>query len=107
MVLAPLRWDFASEVSALSTSHGLVLTCAGGASFHGVLNPPGNTAGNKIKAKVIVFHGWEDPFAPLDNLVALAQELSAAEADWQIHAYGKTMHAFMARSANNPNASVM
>jgi hypothetical protein len=88
MVLESLRWDFASVVSGLSTSHGWVLTWAGGASSHGVLSPPGNTAGNKIKPKVIVFHGWEDPFAPPDNLVALAQEVSAAEADWQIHAYG-------------------
>jgi dienelactone hydrolase len=77
------------------------------ASFHGVLSPPGNTAGNKIKAKVIVFHGWDDPFAPPKDLVALGQELSESDADWQIHAYGKTMHAFMARGANSPEAGIM
>ncbi|HLJ15346.1 MAG TPA: dienelactone hydrolase family protein [Bryobacteraceae bacterium] len=79
----------------------------GVAIFHGVLKPPGNTADNKIKAKVIVFHGWEDPFRPPEDLVALGRELSEADADWQIHAYGKTMHAFMARSANNPGTGVM
>jgi dienelactone hydrolase len=36
---------------------------------------PWQYRGNKIKPKVIVFHGWEDPFAPPDNLVALAQNL--------------------------------
>lgn len=77
------------------------------ASFHGILTPPGNTAGNKIKAKVIVFHGWEDPFAPPADLVALGRELSASDADWQIHAYGKTMHAFMAPEANSPEAGIM
>jgi dienelactone hydrolase len=76
-------------------------------SFHGVLSPPGNTAGNKIEAKVIVFHGWEDPFAPPQDLVALGRERSDGDADWQIHAYGKTIHAFMARGPNNPAAGVM
>jgi dienelactone hydrolase len=79
----------------------------GVASFHGVLNSPGNTTGNTIKAKVIVFHGWDDPFAPPEDLVALGRELSDGDADWQIHAYGKTMHAFMARGANNPAAGIM
>jgi len=71
------------------------LDVRGVASFHGVLSQPGNTAGNKITAKVIVFHGWGDPFAPPENLVALGHELSVGDADWQIHAYGKIMHAFM------------
>ena len=77
------------------------------ASFHGVLSPPGNTGGNKIKAKVAVFHGWDDPFAPPEDVVALGRELSGHDADWQIHAYGKTMHSFMARAANNPEAGLM
>jgi dienelactone hydrolase len=86
----------------------------GVASFHGALNPPGNVAIargagllNKIKAKVIVFHGWEDPFAPPEDVVALGRELSASDADWQIHAYGKTMHSFMAPAANSPEAGIM
>jgi dienelactone hydrolase len=84
------------------------------ASFHGVLNPPGNVAlarmvgtANKIKAKVIVFHGWEDPFAPPEDVLALGRELSGSDADWQIHAYGKTMHSFMAPGANSPEAGIM
>ena len=41
------------------------------ASFHGLFTPPGNTTGKKIKAKVIAFHGWDDPFAPPEDVVAL------------------------------------
>jgi dienelactone hydrolase len=77
------------------------------ASFHGVLTPPGNTEGFQVKTKVIVFHGWEDPFAPPEDLVALGRELTTAGADWQVHVYGKTMHAFMMPTANNPEAGLM
>ena len=41
-----------------------------------------------IKAKVVAFHGWDDPMAPPDKVVALGKELTEAGADWQIHAFG-------------------
>ncbi|MEO0399840.1 MAG: dienelactone hydrolase family protein [Pseudomonadota bacterium] len=74
----------------------------GVASFHGLFNPPGNTDGAKIKAKVIAFHGYDDPMATPENMTALGEELTKAEADWQIHAYGGTMHAFTNPQANDP-----
>ncbi len=74
----------------------------GVASFHGLLSPPGNTSGNKIKAKVIAFHGWDDPMVKPDDVKALGEELTEAGADWQIHAYGGTMHAFTNPGANDP-----
>ncbi len=67
---------------------------AGVVSFHGLFVPPGNTDGNRITAKVLVLHGWDDPLAKPDEAVALAAELSAAGADWQMHAYGNVLHAF-------------
>ncbi|MFQ5562483.1 MAG: dienelactone hydrolase family protein [Parvularculaceae bacterium] len=75
----------------------------GVASFHGLFGPPGNTAGNKVKAKVIAFHGWDDPMVPPDDVVKLGRELTEAGADWQIHAYGGTMHAFTNPEANDPD----
>ncbi|MGI9271043.1 MAG: dienelactone hydrolase family protein [Woeseiaceae bacterium] len=74
---------------------------AGVASFHGILSPPGNTLDNKIQAKVLVLHGWDDPLAKPDEVVALAEELTSMQADWQLHGYGNTMHAF-----TNPAAAV-
>lgn len=76
----------------------------GVASFHGVLTPPPVTA--SITAKVIVFHGWDDPYAPPEDVTALGRELTGAGADWQIHAYGNTMHSFMATTADNPAGGV-
>ena len=74
----------------------------GAASFHGLFTPPGNTA-DKITAKVIAFHGWDDPMAQPDTVLDLATELTKAGADWQIHGYGNTMHAFMNPEANDPS----
>jgi dienelactone hydrolase len=71
-------------------------------SFHGLLSAPGNTQDNRTDAKVLVLHGYDDPMALPDQVLALAGELSNAGADWQIHAYGGTMHAFTNPVANNP-----
>ncbi len=66
---------------------------AGVASFHGLLDSPGIQP-QPIKAKVLVFHGWDDPMAPPESVVALGNELTEAGADWQIHAYGYVAHGF-------------
>jgi dienelactone hydrolase len=75
---------------------------AGVASFHGLFGAPGNTAGTRISARVLCLHGYDDPMAPPEAMLALAAELSEAGADWQIHAYGGTVHAFTNPAANNP-----
>lgn len=75
---------------------------AGAASFHGLFGAPGNTAGKKISAKVIAFHGYDDPMVPPADVIALGKELTEAGADWQIHAYGGVMHAFTNPDANDP-----
>jgi len=67
-------------------------------SFHGLFDPPGLPP-QKIPAKVVAFHGWDDPMVPPDAVVALGQELTAAGSDWQIHAYGHVGHGF-----TNPKA---
>ena len=71
---------------------------AAAASFHGLFDPPGLPA-QPITAKVVAFHGWDDPMVPPEAVVALGKELTDAGADWQIHAYGHTGHGF-----TNPNA---
>ena len=74
---------------------------AGVVSFHGLFAAPGNTEGNTIRAKVLALHGWDDPMATPDNVLALSKELTAMGADWQLHAYGNTMHAFTNPEAND------
>jgi len=70
------------------------LPILGGVSFHGVYDRPTYANVSPITAKLLVCHGWDDPIAPPNVTVALAQELTESGADWQIHAYGHTGHAF-------------
>ncbi|MBC7983058.1 MAG: dienelactone hydrolase family protein [Candidatus Obscuribacterales bacterium] len=70
----------------------------GVASFHGLLKPTGLPV-KPITSKILVMHGYDDPMAPPDEVLALGKELTAAGADWQVHAYGRTVHAF-----TNPGA---
>lgn len=69
-------------------------------SLHGLLGKPGNTDGGRISAKTLILHGNDDPMAPIEDVLAIQQELSDAGADWQVHVYGNTMHSF-----TNPNAN--
>jgi dienelactone hydrolase len=71
---------------------------AAAVAFHGLLDPP-NWPTQKIRGKVLAFHGWDDPMAPPEHVVALGKELTEAGADWQIHAYGNVAHGF-----TNPKA---
>jgi dienelactone hydrolase len=75
-------------------------------AFHGLFTPPGLPSVTPIATKVAAFHGWDDPMVPPADVVALGQELTEAGADWQLHAYGGTMHAFMARGANAPEMGI-
>ena len=67
-------------------------------AFHALFDPPGLPP-QQIKAKVVAFHGWDDPMVPPEMVVALGNELTAGGADWQIHAYGNVGHGF-----TNPKA---
>lgn len=76
------------------------LDLKGVVSFHGLLGRPESWPEIPATAKALVLHGWDDPMATPDAVVALGEELSRIGADWQVHAYGGTVHAF-----TNPAAS--
>lgn len=71
-------------------------------SIHGLFNPPENLPNELIKAKVLALHGYDDPMATPENLMAFATEMTEAGVDWQVHAYGLTYHAFTNPAANDP-----
>ena len=74
---------------------------AAAVSFQGLFDPPGLPE-EKINAKLLAFHGWDDPMVPPEKVVALGNELTRAGSDWQIHAYGHVAHGF-----TNPHASAL
>ncbi len=79
------------------------LSIKGIVSIHGLLNPPPNDSDSQtsehINSKVLVLHGSNDPLADMQQVWQLQQELSNANADWQLHIYGAAQHAF-----TNPQA---
>ncbi len=72
-------------------------------SFHGLLGGIENSQINQIKAKVLVLHGYDDPMNPVEQVNALQKELTQAGADWQLHSYGHTVHAFTNPQAKDPD----
>ncbi len=76
-------------------------------SFHGLFTPPEGAENAPIRARVLCLHGYDDPMVPPRDVIALADELTEAGADWQIHAYGNTMHAFTNPSANDPDVGTV
>ncbi len=72
----------------------------GVACIHGIL-APGDVANEVIKAKVLCLQGYDDPMAPPEQIQAFEEEMTTAEADWQVHVYGGTRHAFTNPVAND------
>lgn len=71
-------------------------------SFHGLLM--GSDISDKgIQAKVLVLHGERDPMVPLSMIDEFQQEMTEAQADWQLHSYGNAYHAFTNPDANDPD----
>lgn len=65
------------------------------ASFHGVLTTQAPATAGKVKASLLVCTGADDPLAPAHQVIAFEEEMRAAGvADWQVIAYGKTLHGF-------------
>ncbi len=75
---------------------------SGVVSFHGLLMPS-DISEKGIKAKVLVLHGERDPMVPLDMVDTFQKEMTEANADWQLHSYGGTYHAFTNPDANDPS----
>lgn len=75
----------------------------GAVSFHGLLRAPQELSSENIQAKVIAFHGHDDPIVPPEEILAFETEMTNACVDWQVHTFGNTMHAFTNPNANDLN----
>jgi len=68
-------------------------------SFHGSLGTDKPAEKGRVKARVLVFTGAADPFAPPDVVKAFEQEMKNAGADEQLVSYAGVKHSF-----TNPQA---
>jgi len=72
-------------------------------SFHGNLSAPNNSS-QKINAKILALHGYDDPLVPKSQVTDFENEMTAAKCDWQLTIYGGGVkHAFTNPLANDPN----
>ena len=72
-------------------------------SFHGLLSDCQVSPSSKISPSILVLHGHDDPMVTPEDVINFEQEMSARQADWQMHIFGNTMHAFTNPKANDKN----
>ncbi len=72
----------------------------GVAAFHAGLGPQTPAAQGKVKAKVLVQNGADDPFIKPDTVEAFKKEMDAAKVDYKYINYPGAVHAF-----TNPEAT--
>jgi dienelactone hydrolase len=75
---------------------------AGVVSFHGAVGPAASA--KTIKARILACHGADDPFVPPEEVKAFEDEMRKAGADWQLVAYGNSVHSFTDWGAGNDNS---
>jgi dienelactone hydrolase len=68
--------------------------------FHSGLATARPAEPGKVKAKVLVQIGADDPIIPAEQRVAFEQEMTAAGADWRMMLYGGAGHSFTNPGAN-------
>jgi dienelactone hydrolase len=72
-------------------------------SFHGGLDTPDPKDAKKIKGKILVLHGADDPFVPKEDVAAFEDEMKNAKVDYQLVKYPGAVHAFTNPTAGNDN----
>jgi dienelactone hydrolase len=73
---------------------------AGVVAFHASLGTSAPAAPGKVKAKVLVLNGADDPFIKPDSIEAFKKEMEAAKVDYRFINYPGAVHAF-----TNPEAT--
>jgi dienelactone hydrolase len=70
-------------------------------SFHGGLQLANPAGAAKTAGSVLVCTGGSDPLVPDADLIAFQNHMRESKADWQIHIYGDTLHAFTDPAADS------
>lgn len=76
-------------------------------SFHGLLNPPERLSTHKIMPSILILHGHDDPMVAPKDVQLFEEEMTQAQADWQVHVYGNTQHAFTNPHANDTHLGLI
>jgi dienelactone hydrolase len=71
-------------------------------SFHGGLETRAPAAKGQVRASLLVCTGAKDPFVTREHRAAFEDEMTQADADWQVHLYADAAHGFTEPEANRP-----
>jgi dienelactone hydrolase len=63
-------------------------------SFHGMLTTAEPAKPGVVHARLLTISGAKDPYVPAKEVAAFQDEMTTAEADWQVTVYGGGLHAF-------------
>jgi dienelactone hydrolase len=75
-------------------------------TFHGDLTTSTVEGPGKIKSRILVLHGADDPLVPKAARDKFEDEMKAAKADYQLVAFGNTVHSFTDPTAKFPPNAV-
>jgi dienelactone hydrolase len=75
-------------------------------TFHGDLTTSSVQGPGIVKPRILVLHGADDPQVPKAARDKLEDEMKAAKVDYQLVAFGNTVHSFTDPSANFPPGNV-
>jgi dienelactone hydrolase len=67
---------------------------AGVISVHGSLLSDRPARPGTVRTKILVCHGGSDPHVPWADVHGFVEEMTAAEADWQLTVHGGALHGF-------------
>ncbi len=67
---------------------------AAAVTFHGLLETQNPAAAGKVKPKILVCTGAEDPLVPAAQVLEFEDEMTKAGVDWQVITYSGAKHAF-------------
>ena len=77
------------------------------ATFHAGLLPELPEDAGRIRSKVLICHGAEDPLLPKEVLEAVMGELRRDTVDWQLIFYGNAVHSFSDPEADKRNVPAL
>ncbi len=90
--IAAIGYCFGGGVVLAMARRGVDLD--GVASFHGSLGAGAPAAPGKVKAKILVLNGADDPFVKPEQIAAFKEEMTAAGADYEFVNYPGAKHSF-------------
>ena len=95
--IAAIGYCFGGGVVLAMAREGVKLD--GVASFHGALGTDKPAVRGRVKAKILVLTGADDPMAPPELVEKFKQEMDNARADYKVIVYSGAKHSF-----TNPDA---